>query len=360
MSANKLVLVIGATGAQGMAVVDALLAPSDDVLQSPYAVRALTRDPESRRAKELSARGVEVVKGAFNNFPSVIAAMQGTYGVFVNTDGFTVGEEREIYAGIRIYELAKQVPTIRHYVWSNLDYIAKIVDYNPEYRCEHQDGKGRVGEFLKLQLSDPTESGFVWSQLTTTPYMDMLQSIMFGPLNKRDDGTVVFATPVGQGHVPMIALSDLGFFARYIFDHRTETSGQDLRVTSDIVGWDYLIETYQKVTGDKAVVVHQTIDEWFNNFENADVPLANDIWRQGTATTETTTWRKNFTAWWKMWRDDILHFDIDWIRKLNPDGHTLETWMRDKDYIGMAEHHLLKNVEDGHMIRPRKEIVSGL
>ena len=45
---------------------------------------------------------------------------------------------------------------------------------------------------------------------------------MFGPVAKRQDGTVVFASPVGKGHVPMIALSDLGFFARYIFDHRTE------------------------------------------------------------------------------------------------------------------------------------------
>ena len=63
-SAKKLILVIGATGAQGMAVVDGLLAPSADGSPSPYAVRALTRDTESRRAKELTARGVECVKGA--------------------------------------------------------------------------------------------------------------------------------------------------------------------------------------------------------------------------------------------------------------------------------------------------------
>ena len=60
---KKLILVIGATGAQGIAVIDALLAPAKDGKQSPFAIRALSRDPESKRAKELTARGIEVVKG---------------------------------------------------------------------------------------------------------------------------------------------------------------------------------------------------------------------------------------------------------------------------------------------------------
>lgn len=63
---KKLILVIGATGAQGIAVIDALLAPAEDGTPSPYAVRALTRNPESGRAKSLSAKGVQCVKGGFH------------------------------------------------------------------------------------------------------------------------------------------------------------------------------------------------------------------------------------------------------------------------------------------------------
>jgi uncharacterized protein YbjT (DUF2867 family) len=63
MSSQKLILVIGATGAQGVAVIDALLAPDGDGTSSSYSVRALTRDPLSRRAQELTAKGVECVKG---------------------------------------------------------------------------------------------------------------------------------------------------------------------------------------------------------------------------------------------------------------------------------------------------------
>ena len=62
---KKLILVIGATGAQGLAVVDGLLAPSADGSPSPYAVRALTRDPDSRRAQLLKDKGVECVRGAY-------------------------------------------------------------------------------------------------------------------------------------------------------------------------------------------------------------------------------------------------------------------------------------------------------
>ena len=63
-SQKKLILVIGATGAQGLAVIDALLEPSEDGTPSPYAIRALTRDTKSRRAQELAAKGVELFEGS--------------------------------------------------------------------------------------------------------------------------------------------------------------------------------------------------------------------------------------------------------------------------------------------------------
>lgn len=52
--------------------------------------------------------------------------MDGAYGAWVNTDTFTVGEKREIYAGMRIFEVAKQTPSMRHYVWSSLNYATKV------------------------------------------------------------------------------------------------------------------------------------------------------------------------------------------------------------------------------------------
>lgn len=162
---TKPILVIGATGAQGLAVIDALLAPSTDGSPSPYAVRALTRDPKSRRAQSLKAKGVELAQGkalhpsvqiylrpasihAFltifhdrsigntDDLDSVEAALKGVYGAWVNVDSFTVGEMKEMWSGMRIFELAKKLG-VKHYVWSSLEYITKvfpsITSINPEH-----------------------------------------------------------------------------------------------------------------------------------------------------------------------------------------------------------------------------------
>lgn len=166
---------------------------------------------------------------------------------------------------------------------------------------------------------------------------------MFGPLTRRADGTYVFATPVGKGHVPMVALSDIGYFARYTFDRRELTSGQDLRVVSDMVGWDYLVSTFEKVTGKKAVAVYQTIDEWMANFTMADMPVAYE-----KPHGQGMTWRQNFTGWWNTFRDDVLTRDMKWIKEVNPNGHTLESWMREVNYTGdyLSNAAVLKDVED--------------
>ena len=115
---------------------------------------------------------------------------------------------------------------------------------------------------------------------------------MFGPIKRRDDGTYVFASPAGSKTIPMIALADLGFWARYSFDNRSLVSGKELKVTSQYIKWDGhdgLVETFKRITGLKAVYVPQTVDEWMNNFTTVDIPLAVDT-PEGT-----TTWKQNFT-----------------------------------------------------------------
>ena len=67
--------------------------------------------------------------GTTDDFTSVMAALEGAYGAFVNTDSFTIGEAKEIYTGMRIFELAKQIGTLKHYVWSGLDYSYKVFSH---------------------------------------------------------------------------------------------------------------------------------------------------------------------------------------------------------------------------------------
>ena len=182
---------------------------------------------------------------------------------------------------------------------------------------------------------------------------------MFGPIGQRPDGTFVFASPVGDGHVPMIALEDLGFFARYSFDHRAEVSAKDLEIATDWVNWDYLVATFTKVTGHKAEYLRQSLDSesWFRNWLRTDMPVANER----SPGDGTLTWQENFTAFWSMWRDDLITRDWEWLKKTNPKGYTLESWMRAKNYEGLrGGPSLLKNVEDDKSNAPNWERIQKL
>jgi hypothetical protein len=165
-----------------------------------------------------------------------------------------------------------------------------------------------------------------------------------GPLYKREDGTVVFASPIGDGHIPMISLQDLGWWVRYTLDHREETSGKDLQVASDLVGWDYLSETFTKVTGIPSVHKRLTLDRWFDCVEGTDRPIASEN-KIGDG---STTIRQTFSGFWSMLRDDVLRKDMDWVRSIHPNGHTLESWIRETGYVGkLGCSTALKNTEDG-------------
>ena len=112
---------------------------------------------------------------------------------------------------------------------------------------------------------------------------------MFGPANIRADSTYVFASPVQDGHVPMTALSDIGLFARYAFDNRAVVSGADLKIVSERVGWDKLVQTFTRVTGKKAVYVRQTPEEWVRSYNNAQRKVAKTGKEGGSL-----TWEDNF------------------------------------------------------------------
>ena len=79
---SRRVLVVGATGTQGGAAVDALLADGN-------AVRGLTRDAGSDAARRLAGRGVEVVGGDLSAPATLAPAFDGVDAVFHPSFGAT-------------------------------------------------------------------------------------------------------------------------------------------------------------------------------------------------------------------------------------------------------------------------------
>ena len=72
------ITVIGATGQQGRAVIDALL-------NQRIPIRAVTRNPKGDKAQSLIDRGVEVVHADLEDVDSVRAAFDGVAAAFAMT-----------------------------------------------------------------------------------------------------------------------------------------------------------------------------------------------------------------------------------------------------------------------------------
>ena len=73
-------MIIGGTGAQGQAVVKALLEPSSDGAPSPYSLRILTRNPSHPKVKaEFEHPNIELVQGSFTDLAKVERALEGVW-----------------------------------------------------------------------------------------------------------------------------------------------------------------------------------------------------------------------------------------------------------------------------------------
>jgi len=144
----KTILLVGATGAQGSAIAKYLSVAGE------YRILALTRSATSTSAQELLALpNVELVineaASGYNTDAFVSAASKSDY-VFVNTDGFTLGEQAETFWGIRLFEFSVRAG-VKHFIYSGLDYASKASGYDPNYYCGHYEGKARVqGVFFIL------------------------------------------------------------------------------------------------------------------------------------------------------------------------------------------------------------------
>jgi len=328
------IVVIGGTGAQGIPVVKELSSTGK------YKVVVVTRDSTGPRAKALlEFPNVELFQGTYTSEEDLNQVFEGAYGAYVNTDGFTIGEKLELYFGFRIFEIAV-LKGIKHYVWGNLDYLSKKGGYQPKYRCGHYDGKGRIAEWLLAQAKG--QPHVTITILTSGPYMEMLHEGMLNP-KKREDDVFEFNAPLGEGAVPVIVLSDLGFYARWIFDNPLKANGLDLEVATEHLGWQKLVDTFTKVTGQKAVYNDLPLEEffkWKGIPENVKANYASG--EKFHDPSSMTSWQ-NFSGFWNAWKDNIVKRDYALLDEIHPQRiKNVEEWMRKTGYDGNHKE-VLKN-----------------
>jgi hypothetical protein len=326
--ATSKIFVIGGTGAQGMPIIRALVA------DKKFSVRFLSRDPASRRAKDLLALdNVSVLEGSFADEAILREGFRGCDGAFINIDGFNTGEKTETYWAIRSYEIAIE-EGIKFFVYGNLDYGLKKSGYDPRFRCGHYDGKGRMGEWILFQ-NQANRDRMGAALFTTGPYIEMVISPQNILTPTVEDGVVTWRVPLGNGAVPHVALEDCGFYVRWLFDHPQRANGMDLEVAVDHVAYADLAAAFEKVTGHPAQYIDTDLDTYWNaprNKRNADTPAG---YNADPNDKSTMSFRDNFTGWWNLWKYGIVKRDYAFLDEIHPNRiRSAEQWFRREDQLG--------------------------
>ncbi|MDH4072335.1 MAG: NmrA/HSCARG family protein, partial [Gammaproteobacteria bacterium] len=229
MPARKIIVVIGATGAQGGGLARAILGDSD----SRFAVRAVTRDPESEKARRLAALGAEVVAADLDDPATLNKAFAGAYGAFLVTNFWEhFSPEREQSQARAMAEAARQCG-IQHVIWSTLEDVRQFVPLADasmptlmgNYKVPHFDGKGAADHvFTDLHL--PT------TLLRTSFYWENLIYFGMGP-KPGPDGNLVLVLPMGDAKLPAIAAGDIGKCAYGLFKGGKRYIGKTVGIAGD-------------------------------------------------------------------------------------------------------------------------------
>lgn len=179
------ITVIGSTGQQGSAVIDALL-------EKRVPVRAVTRNPNGDKARALDERGVEVVYADLEDVDSVWAAFDGAAAAFAMTthDGLD-GPKREVAHG-RVIAAAAADAGLPFLVYSSVGGVERGSG------VPHFESKRRVEEVL-LEAVPVT---FV----RPTFFMETLRLMI-----RRDGARVIIGMPLaGDVGLQMISVRDIG------------------------------------------------------------------------------------------------------------------------------------------------------
>ncbi|MGA8546141.1 MAG: NmrA/HSCARG family protein [Mycobacterium sp.] len=185
------ITVMGATGQQGGAVVNALL-------NLAVPIRAVTRNPNGDRARTLAKRGVEVAYADLEDADSVQAAFDGAAAAFAMTthDG-PDGPKREVTHG-RVIATAAADAGLPFLVYSSVGGVERANG------VPHFESKRHIEQ----RLLESVPATFV----RPTFFMETLRMMI-----RRDEDRVALAMPLpGDVAVQMISVRDVGRVAATI------------------------------------------------------------------------------------------------------------------------------------------------
>ena len=248
---SKPILITGATGKQGGAVLRALL-NHPSYKPNAYPIYALTRNTSSGSAKSLASKSptIKLIPGDLNDLPAIFASLPSKpWGVF----SIQLPGKQEIAQGKGLIDAAMAAGT-KHFVYTgvdrggdaSIDSPTKVPHFKSKHEIEHHlirvstESKGRMSYTILRPafFLDNLEWGFIGKVLSTAwrDYVPATKPLQV--IDTRDIGTFGAAAflesekPMYHNHALSLAGDGLTFReANEIFERET---GMPIPVT---YGW---------------------------------------------------------------------------------------------------------------------------
>jgi uncharacterized protein YbjT (DUF2867 family) len=270
-------------------VVNALLA------EGQYAVRVLTRKPESDKARTLAERGVEIVKGDLAVPETLKSAFEGAHGAFLVTNFWDPGTGRSETEQGRAAVAAAKTAGVGHLVWSTLPNCRAIS--NGRFEVAHFTSKALVDEAV-------SEAGFARHTFVEAPmYFQNLLAGVMAPQPIGDKKAWSFPMPGDSKTIHAGDVSELGkLVARVFAKPEAVERGQHLSMCGGLYSWQEMVDTlneqghdvvYRPVPADQfdglfagAAELRETMQYWveytyFGPDHEAHVAAANALVPEG-------------------------------------------------------------------------------
>ncbi|GGN88797.1 MULTISPECIES: NmrA/HSCARG family protein [Haloarcula] len=232
------VLVVGATGNQGGAVVDHLLAADTD-----FEVYGLTRDTDSDAARALAARGVTMVEGDLygpESFRDHVAAVDGVFAV---TNFWTEGYDGQVQQGQNLADVAAE-EGVEQFVFSG------VGGHERDTGIPHFESAWEIEQYAR-------DRGLPMTVLQPTFFYQNLEGFVESIV---EDRTLAFPLEAGVG-LQMVDVADVGHAAAVAFERPDEFVGERYELAGDEKTLDETAALVSEVSGLDVEAYHVPIDE---------------------------------------------------------------------------------------------------
>ncbi|MGW4526959.1 NmrA/HSCARG family protein [Amycolatopsis sp. NPDC004378] len=266
MSDKKIIAVVGATGQQGGGVARAILDDPD----GRFALRALTRNPDSAAARELAARGAEVVSADLDDEASLTKAFEGAYGAYLVTAFWEYNSVEREQQQARAMAAAAKAAGLRHVIWSTLPDTRlhlrddRVPTLHEHYKVPHFDSKAEAEAFF-------VEAGVPATFLSTTFYFEAFADF-FRPV-RDEDGVLALHLPMAAGRLPGIAAEDIGRTAFGVFAQGLSLVGETISISGENLTGEEYAAAFAKELGTE--VVYRPLD--VEAVRSSGAPGADDL-----------------------------------------------------------------------------------